>query len=1475
MKPGKVLKACSILIGLLAIGAIVLRVPAQRSGQRLVTLQSLLDEMVSAEEQSKYPDPWYTCRQKSSHDRTTVAPGRPGWFGNNDGYKGDNFIRTDTINGRVERVMLDVTGPGAITRFWMTSLERKPVIRFYFDGAREPQWVIPAYDMTQFGVEGAGTGFLIPHTSYSADGSGGSTSFFPVPYAKGCRITLEIPKESEGKPRYYQINYRVYEPSARVETFSAEVARRARLKIGEVNDKLLHPAVSKEGKIENSVRATLRLGDSVGLALPGGQNAVYEIVFNIRKPETAVFERLMRQLIFTASFDGTPTVWAPVGDFSGGGYGAPAVSSWFLDSDGSGRITSRWIMPYRKKATIGLRNLSDHEVTVTLEAATGALRWDNRSLYFHAAWKQEAGLWLSNCNEDINKPSCREWDFATINGRGVYKGDVLSLYNYSKAWYGEGDEKIWVDGEASPSHLGTGTEDYYNSSWAPVVLFQTPFGGAPRADSASSHGYNTFFRTRNLDGIPFQNRFRFDFELLSWFAGKADYSSTVYWYGDKSSAATGTSGAGEARRPMPLTPRQKDGNYSPTLGWNSYDGYMTSVPEAELVKNIDAVAERLKPSGYEYVTVDNGWFLDGEKEPRKVIIDSFGLPESSPYYFPHGVKSVIDYAHSKGLKFGIWLIRGVERKAVEMNLPIEGTPYRLADIADKKDLCGWNDFNYGVDVRKPGAQEYYDNLVRKYAGWGVDFIKFDDIVPHPDEVLAVVRAVENCGREILLSLSPGDEIHACDSYAYVKANMVRITSDVWDNRGSIQHGFDRWEEMQEYPGAPENSWLDMDMIPFGRLDVLNNGGRTSRLTDDQKRTFMLQRALAASPLIAGGVLYDIDGFSLSLLTNKDILECDRNGVVGRLVHREGKIDVWNTHDRNEPGSGWIGIFNRDEKNQASIKLGYKDLWLDPAKKNKLISLWDQKVINSTGPMTFEIAPDGCVFIRYALDTLSGTAKVMPKATITIDAAAPSVEYSPMIFGGFLEHFDRQVYGGIFEPGSPLADKNGFRTDVIAALKELKTPIVRWPGGCYVSGYHWETGVGLTRQPTEDMAWGVLEPNTFGTNEYVNLCRLAGWEPYICNNAGNGTVAEMKNWVEYCNGANGSYAALRRDNGIRQPLGVKIWSIGNENWGQHEIGYKPIEQWAPLVLEAAKAMKSADPDIRLSAAALPSREWTLPLLRLAGPYLDYISIHNYWLGLWQNNDMPDYLTCIMQSDGPERSISDFLGVLDESGYRGKIKIAYDEWNLRGWHHPGFPRKTVQDRTNPEVAALIAARAKSDIPSQYTMADAIFSASFLNACLRHAEDVGMANIAPLVNTRGPLYVYPQGIVRRTHFHAMAMYANELEPRVGRLNIRSDRLFQGQNSVAAVDAVATVDASGKSWSIALVNRDPASEAACTVSLANRNLNGDYPAVILAGDSPEAYNDTINPNRVVPVKTKLTFSNGVVRLPAHSICIVKISMQ
>ncbi len=511
----------------------------------------------------------------------------------------------------------------------------------------------------------------------------------------------------------------------------------------------------------------------------------------------------------------------------------------------------------------------------------------------------------------------------------------------------------------------------------------------------------------------------------------------------------------------------------------------------------------------------------------------------------------------------------------------------------------------------------------------------------------------------------------------------------------------------------------------------------------------------------------------------------------------------------------------------------------------------------------------------AVEPLSDSSQHPLQAVLTIDTEAPTTRYSPMIFGGFIEHFHDQIYGGLFEPGSPLSNEQGFRQDVIEALKELKLSVVRWPGGCFASGYHWQHGVGQTRQPVADPVWGTVDPNTFGTDEFVAWCRQVGCQPYICTNAGNGTPDEMRDWVQYCNGVDGPFARLRTANRHPQPLNVRYWSIGNENWGGHEIGARTPEQWGPLVSESAEKMLAADPDLILMAAATADPNWTLPLLRSAGSQLQYVAIHEYWLPCWGENLTPDYLSCIMQSTGPETTIQRVIGLLDQAGHRGRIKIAFDEWNLRGWHHPGFPRKQVSDTGDPAVAQLIRNRDKNAIASQYTMADALFSASFLNACLRHADDVGMANIAPIVNTRGPLAVHPDGLVKRTTFHTLAMYANQLEERVGKSHLEATMLVHDDRFVPVVDAVATVDPTGKNWSLALVNRHPDKAVPCTVRMQDRLPEGSYDATVLAGDSPSAFNDIPQPHRVVPEKKQLLFQDGRVSLPPHSLTIVKIPVK
>ena len=352
----------------------------------------------------------------------------------------------------------------------------------------------------------------------------------------------------EADPDYgfaYHIGYRSYEEGTKVQTFTMEEAMRLGSKMDRTVTLLKNPPSYQEGQLWQAMQS-LESGKRMTLTLPEGTNAVRNLV--IRVNGGSRYAQLMRGLIVKMTFDGKQTVWIPLSDFSGGGIGACAVNSWYLSADGKGRSECRYIMPYRETASIEIENLSSQTAEVRIEARVSEWIWHTNTCYFHGSWRQEAGL---QTGSDYDSNDNREWLFSELSGRGVYKGDILTLYNYRDTWYGEGDEKIYIDEENFPSHFGTGIEDYYNTSFAPVEVFHTPFGGAVRADNESSFGYNTWLRSRNLDGITFNTSLRFYFELLGWAPATVLFSSTVFWYGTSDAEALQTSGENEATDLVP------------------------------------------------------------------------------------------------------------------------------------------------------------------------------------------------------------------------------------------------------------------------------------------------------------------------------------------------------------------------------------------------------------------------------------------------------------------------------------------------------------------------------------------------------------------------------------------------------------------------------------------------------------------------------------------------------------------------------------------------------------------------------------------------------------------------------------------------------------------------------------------------------------------------------------------------------------
>ncbi|MES2924801.1 MAG: glycoside hydrolase family 172 protein [Verrucomicrobiota bacterium] len=499
-----------------------------------VTLNSLLEEMSDFSGVARWPQPEFTCGQASSYDRGTRAPDQPGWFANTDQ---NQFIRTETIQGRTEKVMLDSAGPGCIVRFWLTTDQNKQgTLRFYLDGATEPALTFPAYDLLS-GDLGIGPPLAQPHPGYRPDSNGGNNFYLPIPYARHCKITWE---EAGSSSRYYQINFRTYAPGTAVRTFARAALEEARPAIERVNKSLATPPDEPPGKTIQ-MAMDLAAGSTRSLALPPGPAAVRR--FELRVPRTT--ERELRSLVVQMDCDGERTVWCPACDFFGSGVGMNAVRSWYRTVAEDGTMVCRWVMPYQKSARISLTNLAANPVKASLSAVVGPWEWDDRSMYFHTAWHYEAGL---------GTPPPRDWNFVTISGRGVYVGDTLALFNPIATWYGEGDEKIRVDGEKFPSHLGTGTEDYYGYSYAPKPVHQTPFCGEPRIDQPTTRGHNTSTRTRNLDGIPFSKSFQFDIELISWKPTTLAYAATTHWYAFPGATTNVSPQPLEAALPIPTLP---------------------------------------------------------------------------------------------------------------------------------------------------------------------------------------------------------------------------------------------------------------------------------------------------------------------------------------------------------------------------------------------------------------------------------------------------------------------------------------------------------------------------------------------------------------------------------------------------------------------------------------------------------------------------------------------------------------------------------------------------------------------------------------------------------------------------------------------------------------------------------------------------------------------------------------------------------
>jgi alpha-N-arabinofuranosidase len=497
----------------------------------------------------------------------------------------------------------------------------------------------------------------------------------------------------------------------------------------------------------------------------------------------------------------------------------------------------------------------------------------------------------------------------------------------------------------------------------------------------------------------------------------------------------------------------------------------------------------------------------------------------------------------------------------------------------------------------------------------------------------------------------------------------------------------------------------------------------------------------------------------------------------------------------------------------------------------------------------------------------------PQARIRIDTQRVIGEVSPRLFGNFAEHLGRCIYGGIFEEGSPLSDSQGYRKDVLDAAKALGVSVLRWPGGNFASGYNWMDGVGPRdqRPARPDHAWGALESNRFGTDEFLGYCERIGAEPYICIDAGLGSVDAARQWVEYCNESRPTYwASQRKKNGREKPWNVKIWGLGNEIDGPWQLGHKNAEDYATFALEAAKAMRREDDSIELIASGSSNFGanadwigWNRTVLDRLKDQIDYLSLHTY-IG------------------NPENNLEKFLAVSQDIDNRidivqGQIKaarngqttprpiyIAFDEWNT--WY------RARTSGTEFETA-------RTGLEEHYNFEDALATGMFLNAFIRHADVVKMANQAQLVNVIAPIFTNKQGMYLQTIYFPLVEYGKQRGNRALDLQVSSPTYRAGGTvPVTYLDVSSTYNAREQTVYLNVLNRSQRMDIGARIDDVAGQVGKD--AAVWEMDNPDlkAVND-FGAEKVRPTNRTVALAvegNGFTYVfPKHSLTILRLKMQ
>lgn len=409
----------------------------------------------------------------------------------------------------------------------------------------------------------------------------------------------------------------------------------------------------------------------------------------------------------------------------------------------------------------------------------------------------------------------------------------------------------------------------------------------------------------------------------------------------------------------------------PPMGWNSWNSFAGTITEAQALETAAIMQEKLLPFGYDVFTVDIQWYEpDASSYTYNAnpvpALDAHGRLIPAPNRFPSakggkGFAPLAAKVHAMGIKFGIHVMRGIARQAVKLNLPVLGTKVRAQDIADPSSICSWNPDMFGVDMRKPGAQEYYDGLFRLYASWGVDFVKMDDMSrpydAHAPEIEAVAKAIARCGRPMTLSLSPGETPVLRGDHVSRHAQMWRISDDFWDEWPQLEAQFTRLENWT--PFRAPGSWPDPDMLPLGRLAL---GARDTRFTPEEQQTLMSLWSITRSPLIMGGDLRNLDAATLALLTNPEILGVNQYGRDAQPHFLEDGIRAWSSTSEDRKAR-YLALFNLQKKARTvSVPLAAVGIDHDV----KVRDLWKRQDLGSSSvSVSAEIAGHGSILYRLA------------------------------------------------------------------------------------------------------------------------------------------------------------------------------------------------------------------------------------------------------------------------------------------------------------------------------------------------------------------------------------------------------------------------------------------------------------------------------------------------------------------------------